>query len=193
MNSDTSSRNVSLTSLPYTKCTSILVTGSGFLITLHTDRTTHRGGGTAFLVKNSIDRHPTPIASSSFENTTTAIHLPDNSCITEAKINRPHHGRINTHEIDSVFNQSTKGIAVGDYNAKHSAWSKGRSNTNGAIIHDHIASNNLVLLAPLEPPYFPYNQPSSNTLDFGIMKDISAGNATSHNDLSSDHNPVFFE
>ncbi|GBN86574.1 hypothetical protein AVEN_41318-1 [Araneus ventricosus] len=37
-----------------------------------TDRTTHTGRGTALLVKNSIYHHPTPIVSSSFENTTIA-------------------------------------------------------------------------------------------------------------------------
>ncbi|GBN82672.1 hypothetical protein AVEN_103248-1 [Araneus ventricosus] len=101
-------------------------------------------------------------------------------------------GLTNRKLIGSSTNQP-KGIAVCDYNAKHPAWSKGRSNTNGVIIHDHIASNNFVLLAPLEPTHFPYNYSSSSTLDFGIMKNIFAGNATSHNDSSSDHNPVFFE
>ncbi|GBM34723.1 hypothetical protein AVEN_208884-1 [Araneus ventricosus] len=63
----------------------------------------------------------------------------------------------------------------------------------GSIIHNHIANNNLVLLAPLEPTHFQYHHPSSSTLDFGIMKNFSTGNATSINDLSSDHNPVVFD
>ncbi|GBN36234.1 hypothetical protein AVEN_233526-1 [Araneus ventricosus] len=101
------------------------------------------------------------------------------------------HGRINTQELDRIFALSPKGIALGDFNAKHPAWSTGRANTNGTILHNHIADNNLVLLAPLEPTHFPHNHPSSSTLEFGILKNISAGDATSHNDLSSNNNPVF--
>ncbi|GBN97042.1 hypothetical protein AVEN_149410-1 [Araneus ventricosus] len=44
----------------------------------------------------------------------------------------------------------------------------------------------------MEPTHFPYHHPSSNTLDFGTMKNFSTGNTTSMNDLSSDHNPVAF-
>ncbi|GBO44974.1 hypothetical protein AVEN_58140-1, partial [Araneus ventricosus] len=46
---------------------------------------------------------------------------------------------------------------------------------------------------PLELAHCPYHQPSSSTLDFGILKNISSGDATSINNLSSDHNPVSFE
>ncbi|GBN23224.1 RNA-directed DNA polymerase from mobile element jockey, partial [Araneus ventricosus] len=134
-----------------------------------------------------------PLATTSFENTTIAIDHPTNNSMFISSIYRPPHGRISTQELDRIFTLSPKGIALGDFNAKHPAWSKGRANTNGTIIHDHIVDNNLVLLAPLEPTHFPHNHPSSSTLDFGIMKNISAGDATSHNDLSSDHNPVFFE
>ncbi|GBN19981.1 hypothetical protein AVEN_204579-1, partial [Araneus ventricosus] len=104
------------------------------------------------------------------------------------------HGRIVTQDLNNLFNLSLKGIAVGDFNAKHPAWSQGRSSIIGSIIHNHIANNNLVLLAPLDPTHFPYHHPfSSSTLDFGIMKNFSTGNATSMNDLSSDHNPVVFD
>ncbi|GBN72548.1 hypothetical protein AVEN_214521-1 [Araneus ventricosus] len=119
-----------------------------------TDRTRHRGEDSALLVKNSINLHPAAIASSSFQNNAIAIDLPDNSCITVASIYRPPHGQINTQENDRLFNQSTKGIAVGDNYAKHPARIKDHSNTNGAKINDHIGSNNIVLLAPLEPTHF---------------------------------------
>ncbi|GBM77400.1 RNA-directed DNA polymerase from mobile element jockey [Araneus ventricosus] len=158
-----------------------------------TDRTTHRVGGTALLVKNSIDHRPTPNASTPFENTTVNLDLPNNNNISITSIYRPPHGRINTQELDRLFSQSSKAIVVGNYNAKHPAWSVGRSNTNGSLIHDHIANNNFVLLTPLEPTHFPYHHPSSSTLDFRILKNISSGDASSINDLSSDHNPVSFE
>ncbi|KAF8789882.1 Exonuclease mut-7 like protein [Argiope bruennichi] len=105
----------------------------------------------------------------------------------------PSSWQINTSELQRVINLNTKSIVVGDFNAKHPSWSAGRSNNNGAIIHNFIASNNLILIAPLEPTHFPINAPSSSTLDFGIMRNIASGTATSINELSSDHNPVLFE
>ncbi|GBO27713.1 hypothetical protein AVEN_4381-1 [Araneus ventricosus] len=54
-----------------------------------TDRLTHRGGGTAILIRNSVDRHPTPIASTTLENTTIEIHLPDSTPLPfQASIDR---------------------------------------------------------------------------------------------------------
>ncbi|KAF8788678.1 Nucleic-acid-binding protein transposon like protein [Argiope bruennichi] len=158
-----------------------------------TDRLTHKGGGTAILIKNSIPHHPTQISSTSFENTAISIDLPNGLHITLASIYRPPHGKINTSELQRVLNLTTKSIVVGDFNAKHPSWSTGCSNSNGAIIHNFIASNNLILIAPLEPTHFPINAPSSSTLDFGIMCNIASGTATSLNELSSDHNPVLFE
>ncbi|GBL82370.1 hypothetical protein AVEN_252527-1 [Araneus ventricosus] len=59
--------------------------------THRTDRLTHRGGGTALLIRNSIDHHTTPIASSTFENTTISINLPSRPQITVSIIYRPPH------------------------------------------------------------------------------------------------------
>ncbi|GBL88887.1 hypothetical protein AVEN_179780-1 [Araneus ventricosus] len=151
------------------------------------------GGGTALLIKNSINHHPTPVSTSKSENTSVSIDLPNNNSFIISSIYRPPHGRIDTQDLNNLFNLALKGIAVRDFNAKYTAWSEDQSNINGSIIHNHIANNNLVLLAPLEPTHFPYHHPSSSTLDFGIMKNISTGNATSNIDLSSDHNPVVFD
>ncbi|GBN18876.1 putative RNA-directed DNA polymerase from transposon X-element [Araneus ventricosus] len=73
------------------------------------------------------------------------------------------------------------------------AWSSGTWNSNGTIIHDYICNNNLILLAPCEPTHFPNHSNNPSTLDFGILKNLSSGDANSINALSSDHNPVSFE
>ncbi|GBN78186.1 Nucleic-acid-binding protein from transposon X-element [Araneus ventricosus] len=129
--------------------------------TYRNDRLTHRGGGTALLIKNSINHHPTPVFTSTFENISVSIDLPNNNSFTISSIYHPHHGRIDSQDLNNLFNISLKGIEVGDFNAKHPASSQGRSNINGSIIHNHIANSNLVLLAPLEPTNFPYHHPSS--------------------------------
>ncbi|GBO18446.1 putative RNA-directed DNA polymerase from transposon X-element [Araneus ventricosus] len=158
-----------------------------------TDRLTHRGGGTAILIRNSIDHHPIPIASTTFENTTIELHLPDSTPITISSIYRPPHGSISTLELNNIFNSNSKCITVGDFKAKHRAWSSGTWNSNGTIIHDYICNNNLILLAPCEPTHFPNHSNNPSTLDFGILKNFSSGDANSINALSSDHNPVYFE
>ncbi|GBN75382.1 putative RNA-directed DNA polymerase from transposon X-element [Araneus ventricosus] len=124
---------------------------------------------------------------------TIELHLPDSTPITISSIYRPPHGSISTLELNNIFNSNSKCIAVGDFNAKHRAWSSGTWNSNGTIIHDYICNNNLILLAPCEPTHFPNHSNNPSTLDFGILKNFSSGDANSINALSSDHNPVSFE
>ncbi|GBO02102.1 hypothetical protein AVEN_164356-1 [Araneus ventricosus] len=52
------------------------------------------GGGTALLMKNSINHHPTPVSTSKSENTSVSIDLPNNNSFTISSIYRPPHGRI---------------------------------------------------------------------------------------------------
>ncbi|GBN14421.1 hypothetical protein AVEN_167098-1 [Araneus ventricosus] len=144
------------------------------------------GGITALLIKNSIHHHFTPIPTCTFEITTTSIDLPNNKSFTISSIySPPPHGKSNTQDMNNLFNLTPKGIAAGNFNSKYPAWSEGRANINGTIIYNHIANNNLVVLAPLELTHFSYHHLSNNTLDIGIMKNFSVGYATSVNDLSS--------
>ncbi|GBM59420.1 hypothetical protein AVEN_174405-1 [Araneus ventricosus] len=95
-----------------------------------------------------------------------AINLPNSQHITVSSIYRPLLGNICTTELDRIFNSNTKVIAIGDFNAKHSAWSSGQRNKNGIIIHDYICNKNLNILSPPEPTHFPYHINSASTLDF---------------------------
>ncbi|GBO22578.1 putative RNA-directed DNA polymerase from transposon X-element [Araneus ventricosus] len=158
-----------------------------------TNRLTHRLSGTEILIRNSIYHHPTPIASTTFENTTIELHLPDSTPITISSIYRPPHGSISTLELNNIFNSNSKCITVGDFNAKHRAWSWGTWNCKVTIIHDYICNKNLFLLAPCEPTHFPNHSNNPSTLDFGNLKNFSSGDANSINALSSDRNPVSFE
>ncbi|GBN23807.1 hypothetical protein AVEN_54960-1, partial [Araneus ventricosus] len=106
---------------------------------------------------------------------------------------RSPHGIISTDELNRIFNSNNKCIAVGDFNAKHSAWSLGRRNENGNIINDYICNNSLILLAPPEPTHFSHNSNNPSTLDFGVLKNFFSDDETSLYELCSDHNPVSFE
>ncbi|GFS97758.1 probable RNA-directed DNA polymerase from transposon X-element [Trichonephila clavipes] len=91
------------------------------------DRTTHRGGGTAIFVKNSIRHHAIVNTSNTFENTSVILQVGNNTKITVACIYRPPHGSINTIELDAILNHSNKAFLFGDFNAKHSSWNPGRT------------------------------------------------------------------
>ncbi|GBN83784.1 hypothetical protein AVEN_224993-1 [Araneus ventricosus] len=56
-----------------------------------------------------------------------------------------------------------------------------RFNQNGNIINDCICNNNSILLAPPEPTHFLQWQQS--TLDFGVLKQLLSGDATSLNEI----------
>ncbi|GFW03440.1 probable RNA-directed DNA polymerase from transposon X-element [Trichonephila clavipes] len=98
------------------------------------DRTTHRGGGTALFVKNSIRHHAILNVSNTFENSSIILQLGNNSKITVACIYRPPHGSINTTELDAILIHSNKAFLFGDFNDRHPSWNPGRANSNGNIL-----------------------------------------------------------
>ncbi|GFU13291.1 probable RNA-directed DNA polymerase from transposon X-element [Trichonephila clavipes] len=156
------------------------------------DRTTHRGGGTALFVKNSIRHHTILNVSNTFENSSVILQLGNNSKITVACIYRPPHGSINTTELDAILNHSNKAFLFGDFNARHPSWNPGRANTNGNILCNWAVGSALDILAPDTPTHF--NSRHSNAiLDIGFAVNLSHTEVFTINTLSSDHNPVIFD
>ncbi|GFT18611.1 RNA-directed DNA polymerase from mobile element jockey [Trichonephila clavipes] len=155
------------------------------------DRTTHRGGGTALFVKNSIRHHAILNVSNTFENSSVILQLGNNSKITVACIYRLSHGSINTTELDAILNHSNKAFLFGDFNARHPSWNPGRANTNGNILCNWAVGSALDILAPDTPTHF--NSRHSNAiLDIGFAVNLSHTEVFTINTLSSDHNPVIF-
>ncbi|GFX59988.1 RNA-directed DNA polymerase from mobile element jockey [Trichonephila clavipes] len=156
------------------------------------DRTTHRGGGTALFVKNSIRHHAILHVSNTFENSSVIIQIGKNSKITVACIYRPPHGSINTTELDAIFNHSNKAFLFGNFNAKLPSWNQGRANTNGNILCNWAVASALDILAPDTPTHF--NTYHTNAiLDIGFTVNLSHTEVFTINELSSDHNPVIFD
>ncbi|GFT98255.1 probable RNA-directed DNA polymerase from transposon X-element [Trichonephila clavipes] len=156
------------------------------------DRTTHRGGGTAIFVKNSIRHHAIVNTSNTFENTSVILHVGNNTKITVACIYRPPHGSINTIELDAILNHSNKAFLFGDFNAKHSSWNPGRSNTNGNILCNWAVGSALDIIAPDTPTHFNAWH-TNNILDIGFAANLAHTDVFTINALSSDHNPVIFD
>ncbi|GFV48056.1 putative RNA-directed DNA polymerase from transposon X-element [Trichonephila clavipes] len=136
------------------------------------DRTTHRGGGTALFVKNSIRHHAILNVSNTFENASIILQLGNNSKITVACIYRPPHGSINTTELDAILIHSNKAFLFGDFNARHPSWNPGRANSNGNILCTWAVGSALDILAPDTPTHF--NSRHSNAiLDIGFAVNLS--------------------
>ncbi|GFW38659.1 probable RNA-directed DNA polymerase from transposon X-element [Trichonephila clavipes] len=133
------------------------------------DRLTHRGGGTAILVKNSIPHHSIKINTSTVESTTIVIE-----------------------NLLKIFRNRSQCIIVGDFNAKHTSWSATpHNNPAGNAIVRLVRANGFLLTAPNGPTRVP-TRGRPSTLDFGITCGINNITAEVHSDLSSDHNPVHF-
>ncbi|GFW38608.1 RNA-directed DNA polymerase from mobile element jockey [Trichonephila clavipes] len=156
------------------------------------DRTTHRGGGTALFVKISIRHHAILNVSNTFENSSVILQLENNSKITVACIYRPPHGSINSTELDAILIHSNKAFLFGDFNARHPSWNPGRANSNGNILCNWAVGSALDILAPDTPTHF--NSRHSNAiLDIGFAVNLSHTEVFTINTLSSDHNPVIFD
>ncbi|GFX55683.1 RNA-directed DNA polymerase from mobile element jockey [Trichonephila clavipes] len=105
------------------------------------DRLTHRGGGTAIFVKNSIKHHAILSTSNTFENTTVIIQLGNNTKVNMVCIYEHPHGSINVTELDAILAHNNRNFLFGDFNAKHSSWNPGRSNANGNILSNCAVSS----------------------------------------------------
>ncbi|GFW38610.1 probable RNA-directed DNA polymerase from transposon X-element [Trichonephila clavipes] len=129
------------------------------------DRTTHRGGGTALFVKISIRHHAILNVSNTFENSSVILQLEK---------------------------QHNKAFLFGDFNARHPSWNPGRANSNGNILCNWAVGSALDILAPDTPTHF--NSRHSNAiLDIGFAVNLSHTEVFTINTLSSDHNPVIFD
>ncbi|GBM61716.1 hypothetical protein AVEN_120566-1 [Araneus ventricosus] len=66
--------------------------------TYRSDRLAHRGGYTREVIRNCINHNPTPISTTSFENTSVSIGMNDSKALTLSSIYLPRHCKINTSE-----------------------------------------------------------------------------------------------
>ncbi|GFW27002.1 putative RNA-directed DNA polymerase from transposon X-element [Trichonephila clavipes] len=147
------------------------------------DRLTHRGGGTAIFVKNSIKHHAIVSTSNTFENTTVIIQLGNNTKVTMACIYKHPHGSINVTELDAILIHNNRTFLFGDFNAKHSSWNPGRSNAKGNILSNWAVSSAIDIIAPDTPTHFNHNAPST-VIDIGFAANFSHSNVFTVNELN---------
>lgn len=159
------------------------------------DRPDRRGGGTAILVKNS-HRHtplPTPLLRS-IEATIVQIQT-SNSPVVVASIYIPNQtSREDTrHDLEMLLSSTNFPILLaGDFNARHRRWGSRQGNPRGTAVAELLNDLPIQGHFPSDPTCFPsHGLPS--TIDFGLSQNITSHMSVSvHDELSSDHSPVFF-
>ncbi|GFU19909.1 RNA-directed DNA polymerase from mobile element jockey [Trichonephila clavipes] len=158
------------------------------------DRLTHRGGGTAILIKSSIAHHCIHIHTHTLENTTIVLEGSNKitiSCIYRPP-NSPHQALI--PDLLKILRNRTHCFIVGDYNAKHHSWSP-HSNNNpcGSALFKFLKNCGFLLSSSAEPTTIPKRANTKPaTIDFGISCGLDDVLVETQVELSSDHNPVQF-
>ncbi|GFW38662.1 nucleic-acid-binding protein from transposon X-element [Trichonephila clavipes] len=159
------------------------------------DRLTHRGGGTAILVKNSIAHHVINIYTTAVNITAIEIEGPTNNT-TVCSLYRSPSSPINSFipDLIKIFRNRAQCIVVGDYNARHSTWNPNRrGNTAGTRLFHYANTCGLVISAPTDFTRIPQQQNHQpSVIDLGVSCGINNIAVESRYDLSSDHNPVHF-
>ncbi|GFU83504.1 nucleic-acid-binding protein from transposon X-element [Trichonephila clavipes] len=159
------------------------------------DRLTHRGGGTAILVKNSIAHHVINIYTTAVNITAIEIEGPTNN-ITVCSLYRSPSSPINSFipDLIKIFRNRAQCIVVGDYNARHPTWNPNRrGNTAGTRLFHYANTCGLVISAPTDFTRIPQQQNHQpSVIDLGVSCGINNIAVESRYDLSSDHNPVHF-
>ncbi|GFT03559.1 hypothetical protein NPIL_559011 [Nephila pilipes] len=77
-------------------------------------------------------------------------------------------------DLQKLFRNRNFCIAIGDFNAKHSTWNRGRTDGSGTKIFNVSQASGYDLITPNEPTRVPQRiNERPSTIDFGITKNIS--------------------
>lgn len=147
-------------------------------------------GGVAVLIKHGIPHKKLIRVQNTIEN--AGILLQDGTAIIGV-YNSPQN-QFTNNCLDNILNTANKVVLIGDFNAVHETWNCNRRNANGNTLRAYLDTHNQYKLHHTqEHTHFPFNNTTPTTIDLMITKHI-----TDHTDLetapdlSSDHNPIFF-
>ena len=101
----------------------------------------------------------------------------------------PPNGETNREEYLHLLNINQDYVYAGDFNAKHTTWNCGKTNTRGKNqITDELGA---VVLTPDEPTFTHYKQSCSDILDILIhSRNVFPSSIGVIHELESDHLPV---
>ncbi|GJQ75498.1 hypothetical protein Trydic_g17585 [Trypoxylus dichotomus] len=158
-----------------------------------TDREGARGGGTAIMIKSSIDHYAgRELDLHNIEATNITVNLATGPIQLVAAYKAPNKLMLES-DLSEIFSTRRATILAGDLNAKHPTWNSRLTNASGKCLRRFADDFNLVVDASTEPTIYPHNgQP--DVLDIVVMKNVNHFHQlTVLNELSSDHNPVLLQ
>jgi hypothetical protein len=160
--------------------------------TNHPDGSAH--GGTAVLIKSTINHHELPKFLDHFLQATSIQVNNFPYPLTVSAVYCPPRHNPKKENYNTYFSTlGPKFISGGDFNSKHSSWGSRLSTTKGRELEKVIRENNYTTLSTGLPTYWPTDSHKiPDLLDFFITKGISPSymNIISSYDLSSDHTPI---
>ncbi|GFY16027.1 probable RNA-directed DNA polymerase from transposon X-element [Trichonephila clavipes] len=163
-------------------------------MTYRNDRLSHRGGGTAIIIKRTIAHHSIDIHTTCLEN--TSIVIEGSQKITICCIYWPPRSppQALIPDLLKLLRNRTKCFIVGDFNARHIMWSPhSKNNKCGTLLKKFIRNCGFLLSYSSQPSTVPTRANARPaTIDFGISCGLDDILVETHSELSSDHNPVQF-
>ena len=159
-----------------------------------TNYTTHRrdrdarGGGVAIIIKNCLPHSLLPRLNTAIEQVSVKLW---NGAVIAGCYAPPSVNRTN-NDLDAIFAQANKTLAMGDFNARHISWKNIINNRNGRTLYEYITTRNIQLLGTPTPTFLHSITQTSSYIDIALNKNIpNLHDLHVQNDLSSDHNPTY--
>jgi hypothetical protein len=153
-------------------------------------------GGTALILKSSIQHHALNPYSHSFLKATSVTVEDTAGSLTISAVYLPPRHSIQQEELEDFFDTlGRRFIADGDYNAKHTEWGSRLTSPRGGVLLKTLESRNYRHLSSGEPTYWSTDlNKLPDLLDFCVTKGIHSNFATAKScfELSSGHSPVLF-
>ena len=161
------------------------------------DRRLGPGGGLLFLIHNSVSFTRKPLSTMSkndphLEELTISIAM-DNTELLITNVYIPPASSCNgrySPPLDHLLT-GTDSLVLGDFNAHHSLWHSGTTDTRGNPLADSVSTSSFAVLNTDSPTRLPGSaNPSSPDVSLASTSLITSSEWQTHTTMSSDHLPI---
>ena len=166
-------------------------------ILVRQDRRLGPGGGLLFFIHNSVSFTRKPLSTMSkndphLEELTISIAMDNTELLITNVYIRPaisYNGRYSP-PLDHLLT-GTDSLVLGDFNAHHSLWHSGTTDTRGNQLADSVSTSSFAVLNTDSPTRLPGSaNPSSPDVSLASTSLITSSEWQTHTTMSSDHLPI---
>lgn len=158
------------------------------------DRITHRGGGTAIVIKSNIPHHEVIVRNPppAMETTTVAITYNPRGRLYISSAYNPPEKHIEANSFLNLFHAGHPTIVGGDLNAKNNIWHSKNNNINGKDLMKIASNHSIYVEATTENTYEPTDSgKQKDVLDVFCFKNFTYYYTLSIcREMDSDHWPI---